>query len=171
MTRIIVFILVVWLFCRCSGKDNQGSMEIDTTPIYMCEEPGVTRIYVEQGCNLDKCSYVHTLMLNSYSDSCFNEINFVGIADRYLDSVRQQLPISEIVFVRPFDFRPTYDSGDNDPLNDNSIVEISYLQDTIKKELPIVDGVSFWVNGDKKTIDNMDLVHRLETKKRTNEPN
>jgi len=164
MTKVFVFILTICL-CACSGKTKYSSTEIDTTPIYACEEPGIARIYVEQVCNLDKCSYVHTLMLKSYSDRCFNEIDLIGIADNYLDSVSQQRPVSGILFVRSFDFQPTFDSGDNEPLSQNSLVEISYSQDTVKRELPIVDRISFWVNGDKKTINNLDLSQRLESKR------
>jgi hypothetical protein len=121
-------------------------------------------MYSLRTCNLDVCSYIHTLMLSAYSDSCFNDIDFIGIADKYLDTVKQQVPVGEITFVKPFDFRPIGDAEDHKPLNDNSIIEISYSPETMNKKIPSIRRISIWINGEKRTINSLDQMYRLDKK-------
>src|SRR5688500_332617 len=102
--RAVFLSMISMLFYYCSSKNNSNS--IDTTPIYGCKEPKLRQIYFLRSCNIDVCGYTHTLMLNSYMDSCFNDYDFVAMADKYLDSVQKQLPVRGIIIAKPFDSNP-----------------------------------------------------------------
>ncbi len=128
-----------------------------------CIEPRIKQVYFEQvGMTSDVgkvhtsySGYVHTLMLDEYHEECFNEYNFIYIADKYLDSVKTNLPVEAITFVKPFNFKPAYDSGDSDPIKEHSIVEIWYNEETMNNKVPEIESVSIWVNGTRKELNNM----------------
>ena len=129
------------------------------------------QVYFEKGCNGDKCGYSHNLMLNKYNDTCFNDLDFVYIADKYLDSVKSNLPVKSVRFVKPFDFQPTYDSEDLQPLNDNSIVEIYFTDETMHEKVPQIGRIGIWTNGAKNTLEYLEVssrTHRMNNYKSKN---
>ena len=92
-------------------------------------------------------------MLDSYTDNCFNDYDFVYLADKYLDTVTASLPIKGITFVKPFNFQPVYDSRDVGPIRENSIVDISYSDSTINDKVPEISSISIWTNNERKDLD------------------
>jgi hypothetical protein len=164
LKQTVLAILLSELFiCQCSpsNKGNASSSVIlDTTPIKYCPEPSVKQIYFQKGCNNDVCGYTHFLMLSSYLDSCFNEYDFVFIADKYLDTVKTNTPVSSIQIVKQFEFNPENDSRDMDPLNENSIVRIGYTDSTMNLKVPKIDYITVWTNGIRKTISYIESNYR-----------
>lgn len=118
-----------------------------------CKEPKLKPIYTEKGCNDDICGYYHTIMFDSYTDNCFNDYDFVYLADKYLDTVTANLPIKGITFVKPFNFQPVYDSRDVGPIRENSIVDISYSDSTMNDKVPEISSISIWTNNERKDLD------------------
>lgn len=150
--------LIVLLFILGScNPDNAGSFDEKD-----CVETDIRPIYYEQGCNGDKCGYFHTVMLDSYNDDCFNQYDFVFMADTYLDSVKTNLPVKGITFVRPFDFHPAYDSEDAGPIRENSIVDIYYTDETMNNKVPEISSISIWTKGKRKDLEYMYVSSRQE---------
>jgi hypothetical protein len=159
MTKFHFLFLLIFI-PGCSNSKNDNSSTIDTTPLPNCPEPKLKQIYFDQGCNGDKCGYFHTVMLQEYNEACFNNYNFVFIADKYLDSVKSKLPVKAIYFVKPFDFQPTYDSADFEPLNAHSIVGIGYTDNTMHQKVPQIERISIWTNGERKTLEYLEIAER-----------
>jgi hypothetical protein len=155
---ILPFILTISMV-GCGVKEK-GDNEIDTFPTSACAEPKLKQVYTMRGCNGDVCGYWHYVMLDEYSDKCFNDYGFVFVADKYLDSVKNDLPVKGIQFISPFEFRPVYDSQDLGPLDKNSILEITYSDSTMHLKIPEIHSLAIWVNGDRKTLDYMNFTSR-----------
>jgi hypothetical protein len=153
-----VLILATLLF-GCGPNENRDN-SIDTFPTSTCKEPTVRLVYTMRLCNLDVCGYRHYLMLNEYSDACFNDYDFVSVADKYIDSVKSDLPVKGVQFIRPFEFEPVYDAQDLRPLDDNSISEIMYSDSTMHLKIREIQFVSIWVDGRQKTFSYMDFSSR-----------
>jgi|GEM_PF-2215420 len=159
----LISILVVLLFTiGCNSKRASNSLSVDTTSLANCPEHILKRVYFEPGCNGDKCGYFHTVMLDKYDESCFDDYDFVYLADKYLDSVRHRLPVKAIRFVKPFQFQPNYDSGDVEPLNALSIVQISYTDSTMHQKVPQIGRISVWSNGQSRTLEYLEVSNRRQ---------
>lgn len=156
-TSVIILIFLM----GCNSRKNNGIF-VDILPIYECDQPKLKQIYFESGCNGDKCGYSHTLMLNDYNDSCFNDYDFVQIADKYLDSVQQRLPVRMIRFVKPFDFQPASDSEDIEPLNNNFIVAMYFTDETMHQKVPEISHISIWTDGNEKQLEYLHVSNRTQ---------
>ncbi|NQZ79230.1 MAG: hypothetical protein HRT61_24390 [Ekhidna sp.] len=113
-------------------------------------------------CRGDNCGFAHTLMLSEYINGCFDQYDFIYISDKYLDSVSKYLPVAEITFVKPFDFQPYYDSEDDEPLTDNSIVSIWYTEETRMNKVPEIGHVTIYENGKSKSLDYLQVSVRKQ---------
>jgi hypothetical protein len=153
MKNLSILILILLFFPSCSS---------DKAAETKCIEPKIKCIYFEQGCNGDKCGYFHTVMLDHYNDNCFNDYDFIYIADKYLDSVKTNLPVKGITFVKPFNFQPVYDSRDIEPIRDNSIVDIYFMDDTMKNKVPEITSICIWINGERKQFEYMNVSSRKQ---------
>lgn len=151
----LIPILTLLFFFSCHGNTDILTQE-------ECPEPNVELITISKGCNGDKCGYYHYLMLDSYDDDCFNKYDFVYIADKYLDSVTGYLPVSGITFIKPFDFEPTGDSREFEPIDKHSIVDIYYTDETMNNKVPEISSISIWANGKRKDLQYMHVSSRSQ---------
>jgi len=150
--KLFIILLIAIVFDACSGEQSEKA----------CSEPVIKKVYSMRGCNGDKCGYFHTLMLDKYIDDCFNNYDFVYLADRYLDSVKNDVPVCGITFVKPFDFEPAFDSRDFEPIREHTIVEIFYTDSTIKNKVPEIEVISIWAKGVRKDLEYMHVSSRLQ---------
>jgi hypothetical protein len=156
-TLFQLFLAVLLIGCGANGKQDN---DVDTFPTTSCKEPELRKVYSMRGCNGDVCGYLHYLMLLEYSDACFNDYDFVSVADKYLDSVKNDLPVNGIQFIKPFEFQPVYDSQDLTPLQKNSIAALTYSDSTMHLKIPEIQNISIWVDGDRKTFGYMNFSSR-----------
>lgn len=154
--KTLKLIVLIFILGSCN-PNNAGSFDEKD-----CIEPHIRPIYYEQGCNGNKCGYFHTIMLDSYNEDCFNHYDFVFMADKYLDSVKTNLPVKGITFVRPFDFHPAYDSEDAGPIRENSIVDIYYTDETMNNKVPEISSISIWTKGKRRDLEYMYVSSRQE---------
>jgi hypothetical protein len=152
--KSVSILTCIFLLAACTPSDT-------TT----CTEPNLNRIYTEKGCNGDICGYYHTIMLDSYSENCFNDYDFIYLADMYLDSVRIDIPVKGITFVKPFNFQPVYDSRDVGPIRDNSIVDIFYSDSIMNDKVPEISSISIWTNKKRKNLDYLHTSFRQQRMK------
>ena len=89
--------------------------------------------------------YTHYLTITPFEESADNF--FVDYADRYRDTCKTDLPIWSITFCNSFDFKPYYDSRDDKPLREHSIVTIGYQEETLYKKFPDIGSVTFYNEG------------------------
>ncbi|MFT3678679.1 MAG: hypothetical protein QM791_00315 [Ferruginibacter sp.] len=101
-------------------------------------------------------------MLDNYNDDCFNDYNFIYIADKYLDSVTTNLPVNGLTFVKPFNFQPVYDSRDGEPLREHSILDIYFSNETKKNKVPEITSIGIWTNGTRKDLEYMHVSSRQQ---------
>jgi len=153
--KILAFIVIL-----SSCNTNNSNQKTDNR----CNTPHIKPVYYTEGSNCGIIGYNHTLMLDAYNDSCFNDYNFILIADTYLDTVKSHLPIREITFVKPFDFKPEYDSGDKIPIDEHSIIDIWYTDQSMKTKIPEISSISVWTNEVRKDfdMDNMTVFSRQQ---------
>lgn len=150
MKYFLPIILLIFITVRCNSKRDT------------CNEPRLKQLHFSEGCNGDKCGYYHTVMLDNYYERCFDDYDFIYIADKYLDSVKANLPVNGITFVKPFDFQPHYDSRDYGPIRENSIVDIYYNDETMKNKVPEITSISIWTNGERKSLEYMYVSSRQQ---------
>lgn len=127
-----------------------------------CDDPKMKRIYTEEFGSYDKVSYTHTVMLDRYDEDCFNDYDFIYMADRYLDTVTIDLPVGAITVVKPFDFTPYYDGRDNEPIKSHSIVDIFYADETMAKKIPEISAIGIWIGGERKDLDELHVSSRQD---------
>ena len=143
---------LIFFFCAC--KTEIPDLEFIESKF----EP----VYFLQSCNGDVCGYTHTLMLDNYNDELFSRYDFIYLADKYLDSVKTNLPIRSVVFVRPFDFQPVNDSEDDSKIIDHSIAKINYTDETMSFKIPEISSVSIWIDGHEHRLDYMQVSSRQQ---------
>jgi hypothetical protein len=145
---IIIFFLIVLSCISCKSDETN------------CTEAKIKSVYFDYNCHNDTCGYIHTVMLDIYSDECFTEYDFIHLADKYLDTISNKLPVNGITFVKPFNFQPVYDSRDAGPIRENSIVSIFYTEETMRNKIPEISSVSFWANGTNKGLEYIQVPSR-----------
>lgn len=159
MLKSLSVLMLATLLFGCGSNENRDN-SVDAYPTNACKEPALRQVYSMRGCNGDVCGYLHYLMLDEYSDACFNDYDFVSVADKYLDTVKSDLPVQGVQFIRPFEFEPVYDSQDLTPLQKNSISSITYSDSTMDRKIREIQFVSVWVDGVQKTFAYMDFSSR-----------
>jgi len=125
----------------------------------------VKPVYYDKGCHGNHCAYYHTLMVENFEDTCFrlgSTYDFIRLADEYLDSVKTDTPVAGITFIRSFDFNPHYDGRDTEPLHEHTILDIDYNEDSWGSKVPEIDGVGYWVNGERKGLDYLQVKIRKQ---------
>src|SRR6478752_10651985 len=112
VTTLIIFVSLIIICCNSKNSieksGNTSSISVDSTPISSCDEPLIKQIYFNKGCNNEICGYTHYLMVKNYEELCFNDYDFVFVADKYLDTVKKNLPVNAVQFTNRFDFLPEY---------------------------------------------------------------
>lgn len=78
-------------------------------------------------------------------------------ADKYFNTCKTDVPIWEITFCNPFDFKPDGDARDNNTLNKYAIVSIGYGRETLHKKYPDISSITFWNNGKPIYIQTLTL--------------
>jgi hypothetical protein len=149
-------LIIVFIVTSC----GQTAKESNATAT--CTEPQIKPTYYLTVCQGDSCSFVHYLMLSSYNDKCFNEYNFVYIADKYLDSVQTHLPVAAIQFTRPFKFNDIGGSENDEQLKKHAIMAMWYENQSITNKVPEISHISIWTNGERKTLDYLHVVNRKQ---------
>jgi hypothetical protein len=102
-------------------------------------------------------------MIKNFDDRCFilgGSYDFVRIADKYLDSVKIDTPVSGIIFVKSFDFAPHFDGRDTKPLHENTVLDIDYDEATWGNKVPEIESVGYWVNGERKGLNYLEVSSR-----------
>lgn len=153
--RLIVFIIIsVLVSCGRKGEKNV---------IANCAVPQVSIIDSVKVCHGDSCSYVHYLMLSSYNEECFNDYNFVQIADKYIDSVQVQLPIAAIRFCKPFKFDKIGGSENDEQLDKHAIMEMWYKNQSSINKVPEISHIKIWTSKGAKSLDYINVESRQQT--------
>jgi hypothetical protein len=169
MRKGVAILLVFTVLSACSTKSSTDATQVDTlytdTTSLQYKPLELRRIYTQMRGMNGMNGYTHFVVAENYRE---DEDNFlVKYADEYLDTCKSQLPVWEIIFCKPFDFSPTYDSQDLEPLFNHALVSIGYLPDTVQRKFPDIESVSFWKNGKRSYIQ----LNTIERRNRKNELN
>src|SRR5215831_1923261 len=114
----------------------------------------IKRIYVGAGGH-EVEEYYHYLIIDPYVEDMDNF--FMEFADRYRDTCKTGLPIGDIIFCKPFEFKEHEPSIDDEVLKKHSIVSISYTEETLTRRYPDISSITFYENGHPIYVQTMTL--------------
>ena len=136
--KLTIIIFLTAFTCSCNtGKTKENNK-------YEYKPKTIKRIYTRMSGH-EIQGYTHYLTITPFEESADNF--FVDYADRYRDTCKTDLPIWSITFCNSFDFKPYYDSRDDKPLREHSIVTIGYQEETLYKKFPDIGSVTFYNEG------------------------
>lgn len=145
-------LLTILIFCTCNNpKTIDKPLKIDSSQTNLQR---VNRIHIIMGGHEIE-GYTHYLTIANYDDNADNFL--VDIADKYRDTCTYYLPVWNITFCRPFDFKPHFDSRDDEPLRKHCIVTIGYNEETLHKKYPEISSITFYNNGKTTYVQTMTL--------------
>ena len=101
-------------------------------------------------------------MLTSFDETRFNDYDFVYIADKYLDSVKTNLPVAAIEFCKPFKFVDIGGSENDEQLTKNAITLLWYEPTLKGDKIPEISHISIWTNGQRKDLDYLHAKSRKQ---------
>jgi hypothetical protein len=137
MTRINIFLAILIIY-SCNPESVKENKKYEYRP------KSIQRIYTgTTGHEIQ--GYTHYLTIEPFDENGDNF--FVDYADKYRDTCRTDLPIWGITFCKSFDFKPYYDSRDDEILRRHSIVSIDYSEETLHKKYPDISSVTFYNDG------------------------
>ena len=126
------------------------------------KEPKISPVYFNKVCQGDSCSYVHFLMLTSFDETRFNDYDFVYMADKYLDSVKANLPVAAIEFCKPFKFVDIGGSENDEQLTKNAVTLLWYEPTLKGDKIPEISHISIWSNGQREDLDYLHTKSRRQ---------
>jgi hypothetical protein len=146
----IIYITVLITLISCSIKNDENKTNSD----YVYKPKILKRIYTEtMGHEIQ--GFEHYVTIVNYEK--FTDNFIVKYADEYRDTCKTDLPIWNIIFCEPFDFKPFYDSRDGEPLRNHSLISIGYSEETLHHDFPEIESVTFWENGKANYVQIMTL--------------
>jgi len=165
MKKADIILLICSLISACStgsSKDvvQADSVFTDTTSIDY-KPLKLKRIYIEMQGRNEMSGFTHFVVTENYRGDGDNFL--VKYADEYLDTCKSYLPVWQIIFCKPFDFTPTFDSEDLKPLFSHALIGIGYMPDTIQRKFPDIESVTFWKDG-KPTYVQLNTIDRRKEK-------
>jgi len=105
--------------------------------------------------------YTHYVTMEGYDENEYDNF-FVSYADKYRDTCRTSLPIWGITFCKPFKFIPHDDSQDDGPLRKHSIITIAYTEETLHKEYPSIESITFYKENGQPVYVHVNPINRKE---------
>ncbi len=161
--NILTLAILPTLFCSCGQTNSSDKQTTDTiAKVERPKDPKLSPVYFNKVCQGDSCSYIHFLMLNSFDETRFNDYDFVYIADKYLDSVKINLPVAAIQFCKPFKFVDIGGSENDEQLTKNAITSLWYEPISKEDRVPEITHISIWTNGQRKELDYLHLKSRRQ---------
>jgi hypothetical protein len=150
MKFLFLFLSAITI-CSC---DNSEDKKADN---YAYASQKIKRIFTS-AMKHEILGYVHYVTIENYDegDNSFSNF-FMDYADKYIDTCKTDLPVWDITFCKPFDFKPHYDSRDDKPLREHSIVSIGYSEETLYKKYPDISLITFYNNGKLTYVQTMTL--------------
>lgn len=159
MNKLLTLLLFFLAFGCDNSKHDRQNMEGSL------KDTKLNQVYFNKVCQGDSCSYIHFLMLNSFDETRFNDYDFVYIADKYLDSVKINLPVAAIQFCKPFKFVDIGGSENDEQLTKNAITSLWYEPISKEDRVPEITHISIWINGQRKELDYLQLKSRRQRMK------
>jgi hypothetical protein len=154
----LLFFLLALKLCSCRNLNKSDTSD----GVESFKEPKIIPIYFNEVCQGDSCSYVHFLMLTSFDEANFNNYDFVYIADKYLDSVKTNLPVAAIEFCKPFKFVNIGGSENHEQLEKHAITSLWYALSSKDDRVPEISHISIWTNGQRKDLDYLHIKSRRQ---------
>lgn len=135
-----VIFIFFFLMLSCNHHDNQ-----------VCIAKTFPRAYVETLTTNDSVSYYHFLVVENYTNACYSQIDFVGIAKRYVDTCSYKLPVRILTFLRESDHLG-FESNEPDyaAINRQAIIKVELEGKEIRKIYCFQNGEEMAINIDCK---------------------
>jgi hypothetical protein len=147
MKLSILLIAPIFLF-SCKKRESKEHRKYEFSPKIIKRIHTIMTSHEIEG-------YTHYLTMENYDEGSNNF--FVEYADKYRDTCKTDLPIWSITFCTPFNFEPHYDLRDDEPLRVHSIMTIGYQEETLHKEYPNIESVTFYKEGKSIYVQTMTL--------------
>lgn len=145
-----LFLILVPACNSKSEKANYSGLTLSDRLIDVLGKNGVTE-------------YSHNLILKDFDPDLYSENDLIRFADKYLDTVLTNKPVSSITICKPFKLERHYDSRDIGPIRDHAIISFDY--DPYSEEshdLPHIHGITLWLNGKPVNVSPLDRDERMK---------
>lgn len=137
--RFKLLALILAILGSCSrNKMHECVCPSELVPVYQ----------MELGTN-DDISFAHYIMIDEYSDNCFEDIPFVKLAKDYCDTVSFNTPISSIRFIEPGtpnDVAEDLNQGYSDKIDEISILDLAFASNYVSRDSLGFYSVTFYKN-------------------------
>ncbi len=119
--------------------------------IVNCKGVTLKRVYTDLMGNNGRVSYSHYLLLENYSDECYDDVSFSKLAKNYVDSCLIKKPVDVIHFITSEE-GVDFESREPDFDKLKKYEAISFGMD-VNSDSAIIEKVYFVRNGVYKTIE------------------